>query len=81
MKMRLTEVHKPLVSAHRALKANAAYMTEAGGMLFPQDSVPRRKLEGYANKLWYKYENLAVPLYQENGVYNLYVNPSLASRT
>eukprot|EP00971_Amphidinium_carterae_P312041 6202827-Amphidinium_carterae.1 len=38
MRMRLTEVHKPLVSAHRSLKKNVVFMDEAGGALFPQDS-------------------------------------------
>eukprot|EP00971_Amphidinium_carterae_P052736 1038271-Amphidinium_carterae.1 len=38
LRMRLTEVHKPLVSAHRSLKKNVVFMDEAGGALFPQDS-------------------------------------------
>eukprot|EP00971_Amphidinium_carterae_P257886 5118931-Amphidinium_carterae.1 len=30
MRMRLTEVHKPLASAHRSLKQNVAFMNETG---------------------------------------------------
>eukprot|EP00971_Amphidinium_carterae_P201841 4005103-Amphidinium_carterae.1 len=75
-RMRLTEVHKPLASAHRA---NVAYVNAEGGMLFPKDSAPGqqgRKLEEYATKLWHKCKHLVVPLYQERGLYNLYVKPS-----
>eukprot|EP00971_Amphidinium_carterae_P279832 5554820-Amphidinium_carterae.1 len=66
MRMRLTEVHKPLVSAHRSLKKNVVFITA----LFPQDSVPGQKLQNFVNKLWDHYANLAIPLYQESGVYN-----------
>eukprot|EP00971_Amphidinium_carterae_P203947 4047297-Amphidinium_carterae.1 len=51
-------------------------MNAEGGVLFPRDSLPVRKLEEYATKLWYKHESLVVPLYQDNGVYNMYVKPS-----
>eukprot|EP00971_Amphidinium_carterae_P227928 4520959-Amphidinium_carterae.3 len=47
-----------------------------GGVLFPKDSVPLRKLEKHATKLWYQYEHEVEPLYQERAVYNLYVKPS-----
>eukprot|EP00971_Amphidinium_carterae_P244137 4847600-Amphidinium_carterae.1 len=76
MRMRLTEVHKPLVSAHRSLKRNVVFMNEAGGALFPQDSVPGRKLQHFVDKLWNQHADLVIPLYQENGVYNLYMRPS-----
>eukprot|EP00971_Amphidinium_carterae_P022150 436992-Amphidinium_carterae.1 len=76
MRMRLTEVHKPLVSAHRSLKQNVVFMNEVGGALFPRDSVPGQKLQNFVNKLWDQYANLVIPLYQENGVYNLYMRPS-----
>eukprot|EP00971_Amphidinium_carterae_P059672 1180571-Amphidinium_carterae.1 len=45
MNMRLTEVHKPLASAHRALRQNVAFLTGEGGVLFPKDSLPGRELE------------------------------------
>eukprot|EP00971_Amphidinium_carterae_P163503 3242192-Amphidinium_carterae.1 len=51
-------------------------MNETGGVLFPRDSVSGQMLENYLNKLWDQYNSLAMPLYQENGVYNLYVKPS-----
>eukprot|EP00971_Amphidinium_carterae_P103469 2048482-Amphidinium_carterae.2 len=76
MRMRLTEVHKPLASAHRALQQHVAFLTGEGGVLFPKDSLPGRELERYANELWYKHKKQTIPLYQENGVYNLYVQPS-----
>eukprot|EP00971_Amphidinium_carterae_P162249 3216047-Amphidinium_carterae.1 len=44
MRMRLTEVHKPLASAHRSLKQNVAFMNETGGALFSRDSVPGQNL-------------------------------------
>eukprot|EP00971_Amphidinium_carterae_P042449 834528-Amphidinium_carterae.2 len=47
MRMRLTEVRKRLASAHTA---NVAFMNTEGGMLFPKDSVPGRKLEEYSKK-------------------------------
>eukprot|EP00971_Amphidinium_carterae_P194952 3868614-Amphidinium_carterae.1 len=75
MNMRLTEVHKPLASAHRALRQNIV-LTGEGGVLSPKDSLPGRELERYANELWFKHQRQAIPLYQENGVYNLYVRPS-----
>eukprot|EP00971_Amphidinium_carterae_P164200 3255022-Amphidinium_carterae.1 len=68
--MRLTEVHKPLASAHKALKQSVAFLTGEGGVLFPKDSVPGTALERYVNELWFKYEKQAIPLYQEHGVYN-----------
>eukprot|EP00971_Amphidinium_carterae_P007297 144494-Amphidinium_carterae.1 len=68
--MRLTEVHKPLASAHRALKLSVAFLTSEGGVLFPKDSVPGRELERYVDKLWSKYPEQVIPLYQESGVYN-----------
>eukprot|EP00971_Amphidinium_carterae_P021407 422258-Amphidinium_carterae.1 len=74
--MRLTEVHKPLASAHRALRQNVAFLTSERGVLFPKDSLAGRELERYANELWNKHQKQAIPLYQENGVYNLYVRPS-----
>eukprot|EP00971_Amphidinium_carterae_P284838 5654841-Amphidinium_carterae.1 len=51
-------------------------MNEVGGALFPRDSVPGQKLQNFVNKLWDQYANLVIPLYQENGVYNLYMKPS-----
>eukprot|EP00971_Amphidinium_carterae_P304310 6047353-Amphidinium_carterae.1 len=74
--MRLTEAHKPLASAHRALRQNVAFLTGEAGVLFAKDSLPGRELERYANELWFKHQKQAIPLYQENGVYNLYVRPS-----
>eukprot|EP00971_Amphidinium_carterae_P249662 4955388-Amphidinium_carterae.1 len=51
-------------------------MDEAGGALFPQDSVPGQKLKNFVNKPWDQHANLAIPLYQESGAYNLYMRPS-----
>eukprot|EP00971_Amphidinium_carterae_P074203 1466482-Amphidinium_carterae.1 len=36
MNMRLTEVHKPLASARRALRQNVAFLIGEGGVLFPR---------------------------------------------
>eukprot|EP00971_Amphidinium_carterae_P248511 4933413-Amphidinium_carterae.1 len=76
MRMRLTEVHKPLASAYRSLRANTAFLNSDGGVLFPKDSLPGKKLEKHTQQLWEKYQHLAIPLYQENGVYNMYIQPS-----
>eukprot|EP00971_Amphidinium_carterae_P314442 6250268-Amphidinium_carterae.1 len=54
MNMRLTEVHKPLASAHSALKQNVSFLTGEGGVLFPKDSLPGKELERYVNELWFK---------------------------
>eukprot|EP00971_Amphidinium_carterae_P091586 1813365-Amphidinium_carterae.2 len=50
MNMRLTEVHKSLASAHRALRQHVAFLTSEGGVLFPKDSLPGRELERYAKR-------------------------------
>eukprot|EP00971_Amphidinium_carterae_P080157 1586327-Amphidinium_carterae.2 len=57
------------------MRQHIAFMTDEGGVLFPMDSLPGKELERYATKLWYKHKKLAIPLYQENGMYNLYVKP------
>eukprot|EP00971_Amphidinium_carterae_P315410 6269300-Amphidinium_carterae.1 len=67
--MRLTEVHKPF-----AIRVSASFLTsERFRKTVCQASTLKRM---HAAKLRDGYERLAVPLYQEKGVYNLYVKRS-----
>ena len=70
---RIAAVHKPLVSASRALRSHVAFMDSNGGYVFRNDSDEGRRLARLARELAKANPMGVTPLYQENGVYNMYM--------
>lgn len=72
---RLAEVHKTLCSASKCAKAcRDGWITNGGGYLIPDDSALSHKIKKLIDAEASKPGNQVIPMYQENGVYNFYLN-------
>lgn len=79
---RCTEVHKVLASASQLHKRHDAYLWNGGGMLVPTDSGLAQALRQEFDRLirWYGAKD-CLNLYEENGVYNFYLQVDLDDDT
>ena len=74
LKGRLTDVHKPLVSASESAKAGQnSWLTKGGGYMVPQTSGVSKKIEKMIDNESRKKYNKLLPVYEEGGVYNFYL--------
>ena len=71
---RLTDVHKPLVSASScASHGQNGWVSKGGGWLIPENSATSWKIQKILAKDAAKKAHKMIPLYEERGVYNFYV--------
>lgn len=70
---RVMKVHKPLISASQVAKKQCSWLSEGGGWLIPRDSPVCKKVEDLLNKEATKNNNQMLPIYEERGVYNVYL--------
>lgn len=74
LKGRLTDVHKPLVSASESAKAGQnSWLTKGGGYMVPQSSGVSKKIEKMLDYESRKRSSKPLPVYEAGGVYNFYL--------
>ena len=71
---RLADVHKTLVSASKcAHLGRNGWLTKGGGYLIPDDSALSHKIKNMIQKEADRKNNELVKLYEDHGVYNMYL--------
>ena len=75
-KARRAQVRKPLVSAASMLSNKVSFMDKDGGIIFPEGSDAGWRLRSFVQRLRSDHPNDGVGLWQERGVYNMYMKLS-----
>ena len=72
---RYTKVHKILVSAAQVCRKQFVWLDGAGGYVIPQDGPIGKAMQAELDRLMRKYgHETLLPMYQEKGVYNIYLD-------